>query len=102
VFIGFAGPHDVNDRMAGGFEVIRNERAMALPPERFGAHDGGAFLVSEFEQTLDARAKFRSHHEIRVAAECFVPPNRVGRIRQGLATAAEFRKMNVADANLRQ
>jgi len=51
---------------------------MTLPPERLGAHDGGALLLRETQQAFDAGAKFRRHHEIRVAFEGFIAPGVVG------------------------
>lgn len=100
MLLDFAGTHDVHDRLAGGFEVIRDERAMTLPPERFGAHDGRTLLVGEFQQAIDAGAKFRCHHEIRIAPEGFVAPDRVGGIGRSLAASAKFWKMSVGDAGI--
>lgn len=102
MLFGFISGHDVEDGVTGGLEIIRDERAMTLPPQRFRAHDGGPLVAGEVEQSIDSRAKFRGHHEICVAAKGFVAPGVVGRIGQGLAASAEFGKMNVFDAGRRQ
>lgn len=98
--LGFGGRHDVKDIVAGRLEVIGDERAMALPPQGFGAHDGGALCAGESEQALDAGAEFRGHHEIRIAAKSFIAPDGVWGIRARPAASAEFGKMDIIDARI--
>ena len=97
--LNFVRPEDIDDSVAGGFEVIRDERAMALPPQRLGTHDGGAFFAREFQESIDAGAELRSHHKIGIAAKRFVAPGAVGGIRQRFATPSKFRKMNIFNAD---
>jgi len=88
----------MENRVAFGFEEIRNQRTMALPPERLRAHDCRAFLLGEPQQSLNAIAKFRRHHEIRVTSKRFIAPDRIRGIRRRFAASSEFRKMNIVDA----
>jgi len=78
MFFGFVAGENMDDLVPGGFQVIGNQRAMALPPEGFGAHDGRAFLPRVLQQTFDARAEFFRHHKIRVTAKRRISPGRVG------------------------
>ena len=92
---GFINSENMDDLVPGGFQVIGNHRAMTLPPQRFGAHDGRALAPHAVQQPFDAGAELFSHHEIGVAAEGFIAPYGVWRIRTHPAAPAEFRKMNV-------
>src|SRR5258705_506186 len=73
---------DVPNRVIGGFQIICDQRAMALPPECFGTHDGSALCFRELEQSFNASAKSFRAHVISVATEGFVSPGSVRRIGQ--------------------
>jgi len=102
MLLGFICSHDVNDIVAFGFQIIGNHRAVALPPQRLGAHDGGAFFAGKFQEALDAFVKFPAHHEIGVTSESLVAPNRVRRIGESFAASAEFWEMDVFDPGIRE
>jgi len=55
---------------AARFQIIRDERAMTTPPNRFCAHDRGRpSLASESEKALDAFVELLCLHVIGVAAK---------------------------------
>lgn len=99
---GLAAAQDVDDVMAGGFEPVSDQAAMTLPPERFSAEDGGAFLRGECEQALHSRVKGRGVHVIGITAKGGVAPSGVARIHAGCPASAKIRKMQVIDAGLRE
>src|SRR5262249_52243527 len=81
------------------FQVIRDKRAMATPPDRFRAHDRGRpGLRSNVEQPLDALLELLRLHVIGVTAERNVAPRSVARVWLGFSLAAQFREMFVANS----
>src|SRR4029077_15390593 len=100
------------------FEVIRNQRAMATPPDCFRAHDGGTpgsdgfpavmfyfggcpsrcSLASNVEQSLDSFLELFRLHVIGVPAERRVAPRNVARVWLGFSFAAQLREMFVTDS----
>src|SRR6476646_4286091 len=84
---------------AADFKVIRDQRAMATPPDRFRTHDGGrAGFFSNVEQALDSFLEFLRFHVIGVPAERCVTPRSVSRVELGFSFAAKLRKMFVTDS----
>src|SRR5207247_10006833 len=75
---------------------------MTAPPEGLGAHDCSASLLREFQQAIDAGLKFAGHHVIGVAAEGFIAPGGIRRIRPRPAPATQFRKVDIRYACLRE
>ena len=60
------------------FEVIRNQRAMAAPPDCFRAHDRGRTgFRSNIEQALNASLELLRLHVIGVTAERGIAPGGV-------------------------
>src|SRR5439155_7544922 len=80
-------------------EVIRDQSSVASPPERLSAHERGARFAREAGKAFVAARDLRAAHVVGVAAERGDPQRVVRRIRAGLATAAELRKMNIGDAD---
>ena len=81
------------------FQVIRDKRAMATPPDCFGAHDrGGAGFRSNVEQALDSFLELLRLHVIGVTAERRVAPRSVARVWFGFSFAAQLREMFVTDS----
>ena len=81
------------------FEVIRDKRAMATPPDCFGAHDGGrACFRSNVEQSLDSFLELLRLHVIGITAERRVAPRSVARVWLGFSFAAQLREMFVTDS----
>src|SRR5260370_33969554 len=81
--------HDVFDVHPADEQRVANQRAMAAPRHRFRAHDGGALLARQFQQTRKTGAKFLGGHVVGVAAEGSVTPAEIGGIFFGVAEAAE-------------
>ncbi len=67
---GFVRIDDVNDFDPLDLQVIGNQAAMASPPYRFGAHDGGrAMAVCPFPQPCNSTGEFRCFHVVGVTAK---------------------------------
>src|SRR5437588_2959021 len=97
--LGLFRVENVNDFKAARFEIIRDERAMATPPDRFRAHDcGRSRFLGKIDKSGDAVTKLLRLHVIGVATERFVAPSRVLRIGLRFSPPAEFWKMFVAYA----
>src|SRR4051794_32059232 len=92
-----AGAYDVEYIDAARLKVVGDQGAMALPPDGFGAHDGGALAPGKLQQALDARVERRGLHVVGVAAKGGVAPGRIGRIGARLAAAAELGEGQVLD-----
>src|SRR4029077_11030595 len=100
------------------FEVIRNQRAMATPPDCFRAHDGGTpgrdgfpdvmfffggcpsrrSLTSNVEQSFDSFLELLRLHIIGITAERRVAPRSVARVWLGFSFAAQLGEMFVTDS----
>src|SRR5512132_2206034 len=100
------------------FEVIRDKRAMATPPDCFRAHDGGMprsdgfppvmlyfgrcpsrrSLTSNVEQSFDSLLELLRLHVIGITAERRVAPRSVARVWLGFSFAAQLREMFVTDS----
>src|SRR5713101_572759 len=97
VLLALLSSENMQDLTPCGFQIIRNHRTMALPPQRLRTHNGRwpAFRFSK--QSLDPGTKFLRLHIICVAAKCLVPPRAVRRVRLGISSPAQFRKMQIVD-----
>src|SRR6267378_3198364 len=100
------------------FEVIRDKRPMATPPDCFCAHDCGRTrsdgfpavmfyfggcpsrrsLTCNVEQSLDPSLELLGLHVIGITAERRVAPRSVVRIWLGFSFAAQLREMFVTDS----
>src|SRR5215510_14054914 len=81
------------------FQVIRDKRAMATPPDCFRAHDGDrAGFRSKIEQSLDSFLELLRLHVIGVPAERRVAPRSVARVWLGFSFAAQLKEMFVANS----
>ena len=59
-----------------GFQKIRGQPTMTMPPDRFRADDrGGSGRVRQVQQLFDARRKFRRSHVIGITAESSIVPD---------------------------
>src|SRR5215813_14479600 len=80
------------------FQVIRDKRAMATPPDCFRAHDGDrAGFRSKIEQSLDSFLELLRLHVIGVPAERRVAPRGVSRVGFRFPFAADLREMLVTN-----
>src|SRR5437867_3211485 len=102
MLFGFAGAEDVNYSYGVHFKKIRDQGTMTAPPERLGAHDCSAALLREIQQPMAAGLEVGGHHVISVAAEGFIAPGGVRRIRPRPPPAAQFRKVDIGYACLRE
>jgi hypothetical protein len=104
------------------FEVIRDQRAMATPPDCFRAHYGGApgsdgfpavmsyfggcpssrSLSSKAKKSLDSFLELLRLHVIGVSPERRVAPRSVARVWLGFSFAAQLWEMFVTDSVRRQ
>ena len=75
---------------------------MTAPPERLGAHDCGAALLRQIQQPMAAGLEVGGHHVISVAAEGFIAPGGVQRIRPRPPPAAQFLKVEIRYVHLRE
>ena len=100
------------------FQVVRDQRSMATPPDCFRAHDGGTprsdgfpavifyfggcpsrrSLTSNVEQSFDSLLELLRLHVIGVPAERRVAPRSVARVWLGFSFAAQLREMFVTDS----
>ena len=94
--------HDVLGADSTNHQGIGDERAMAAPWHRFGAHDCDPFLLSQPDQFFEALLKCWRLHVIRVTPEGGISPAHIERIALGMAQAAQFRQVNVAQAGFLQ
>src|SRR5690606_37297426 len=69
VWLGGARTHDVRDGDAAHGERVGDERAVAAPGDRLGAHDGDLFTAGEVDQFVERRGKLRRLHVVGKAAE---------------------------------
>src|SRR2546429_8774342 len=81
------------------FQVIRNQRAMTTPPNRFCAHDHSRpGFVSKIDKSFYAFAKFLGLHVIGVTAERGVSPGYITRARSRFSAAAQLGKMFIMNS----
>ena len=81
------------------FEVIRDKRAMATPPDCFRAHNSGRpRFRRNVEQALDSFLELLRLHVIGVTAERRVAPRGIARVWLGFSFAAQLREMFVTDS----
>ena len=89
---------NVNDFDPLGLQVVRDEAAMAFPPDCFCTHDRRRTLsLCRFRQACHSRDKFCCLHVVSVTAKCIVPPSSVARIPARLSPATQFWEMLVAN-----
>jgi hypothetical protein len=79
----------MDDRMAGGCEVIRDERTMAAPPHRFGAHECNPFRLRSTNDLVNTLPERIGLHIVGVPPKGPILPRYIGRIRKRSAAAAE-------------
>ena len=59
-----------------GFQKIRDQPAMTMPPDRFRAHDRGrSGRFRQVQQVFDPRRKFRRSHVIGITTESSIVPS---------------------------
>jgi len=90
MFLCFPDGHDMHYCPATAFEIIRNQRAMAAPPDRFGAHVRSLLFVSQRLQLFDRFFEIIRLHEIRVSSECIIAPHCVFGIWNCFSSSAQF------------
>ncbi len=89
VGLGFLFIQDVYDFCpAKSNQVVRDERAVAAPPQPLGAHVRDALLLCQAEQFPNALGKLFGFHVVGVVAEALVPQRDVGRVRPLLLAVA--------------
>jgi len=97
--VDFARAENVQHFHAADFQIIRDQRPMATPPDRFRTHDGGrAGFLANVKQALDSFLELLRLHVIGVPAERRVTPRSVSRVGLGFSFAAQLRKMFVTDS----
>jgi hypothetical protein len=68
---------DVDHLDAALFQHVGDDRAVAAPPRRFGAHHGGALARRERQQLSQPLGEFRAGEMVGVAAEGGIAPRAV-------------------------
>src|SRR5690349_9847293 len=94
-----AGPEDVEHALAGREQVVRDDAAVAAPPDGLRAHDGAALCMPDLEQAGEAMAEALAQRVVGVIMKARVLPEAVqlGRhIALAAAQAAELRDVLVA------
>ena len=94
--------HDVLGADPTNQQGIGDERAMASPWHRFGAHQCNPVLVRQLDQFFEALFKFWGPHVIRVTPKGGISPAHIERIPLRMAQAAQSRQVNVAQAGFLQ
>src|SRR5690606_40538941 len=89
--------HDVQHAVAGGLQVISDQRAMAAPPHGFGAKYCGAAPACQLQQARASAREFGAGHMVGITAKRWVAPDRVDRVRGRAPAAAEFIDREIAD-----
>src|SRR5262252_6258910 len=81
------------------FQVIRDQRAMATPPNCFRTHDRGrACFGSKGEQALDSFLELLCFHVISVPAERRIAPGSVARVWLSFSFTTQLGEMFVANS----
>src|SRR6185312_15155888 len=93
---------DVHHLDAALLQHVGDDRAVAAPPHRFGAHHGRALARGEGQHGGQPLRELRAGEVVGVAAERGIAPGGVRRIRLYPASPAQFWKPLVADAVRRQ
>ena len=93
---------DMHDPGAAHHQHIGHQRAVAAPPEHFGAHHAGAPVHRQLLQPLQANGKFTAGGVVRVTAKGGIAPGHVDRIRRGPSPAAQFGDQLIFDTGLVQ
>src|SRR6266850_1368938 len=95
----FVCAEDVQHFQSARLQGIRDEGAMATPPDCFRAHDGGwACFRSNVEQSLDSFLELLRLHVIGITAERRVAPRNVARVWLGFSFSAQLREMFVTNS----
>lgn len=94
--------HDVPDLVPPSDQRIRQEIAVAPPPQCLGSHDGGRLSGGEGNEILHRRVEGRLEHVVRIPAKARALPRGIRRIRSGTSPAPEGREMAVVDARRAQ
>jgi hypothetical protein len=95
----------VKHHFVRGYQVVRDDATMALPPNRFGAHYCGGALVPEIAQPSEASTELLSHRIVGVIMKTLVLPKPIhcGRdVALLSAKAAESREVLISDLETRQ
>src|SRR5437867_688183 len=102
VVLRLAGREDVNDPHATRDEGVREQPAMALPRQRFRAHDGRPPVSRNDDESIQSGGELGSVHVVRVASKSAVVPSRVRAVMGRLAESAEILEVFVGDAPVRE
>lgn len=81
--------HNVKDRNSTRDDRIGDQRPMAAPGNRLGAHDGGGLEISEGQKFIESLLKFARFHIVGVSTEAGVSPQSVPRVASSATAAAE-------------
>jgi len=95
--------HDVEHLDIAGDEVVGNDAAMAAPPYSFRAHESGALVGCERDQTVKIGLELRCERIIGVVVKAAIVPKGIGvggYVVLLVAPAAEIRPMAVANVVL--
>ena len=68
---------DVEDLLTRGEEIVRDDAAMASPPDCLGAHDRGGRRMTKPAQFFEARAEFLAHGVVGIVVKARVLPEGV-------------------------
>jgi hypothetical protein len=90
--------HDVEHLHAPHQQGVADQRSVAAPRHRLGAHDGGGLLARDVQQVVDPRDEFRCLHIVRVPAERGVAPSAVNGLLGRTAQAAQLLEPHIPDA----
>src|ERR1700730_1105868 len=94
--------YDVLNPNAATQEGVGDERAVASPWHRLGAHQSATFRCGEFDGAIETRLKLRRLHVIREPSETRIAPAQVGRIGPTATEPTEDFEMCVTDAGRAQ
>ena len=63
---------DVEHRLAGGDQVVRDDASMTAPPERFGAHNRAPLRVTQSAELGEFRSELSAHGVIGTIVKALV------------------------------
>ena len=90
--------HDVFYRKIPHHQRIRDQRPMAAPRHRLGAHNSRRFRSSQLLQTRQPHQKLIRLHIIRKPAKTGVVPTQVHRIRLRMPQSTQFFQMHIPNS----
>jgi hypothetical protein len=80
---------NVKDWNSARDDRIGNQRTMAAPGNRFGAHDRGGLEISQTQKVIERLLKLTRLHVVGVCAEAGVSPQSIPRVASSATAAAE-------------